>query len=114
MSNLKLFLLTCLLCLGLSVLLPETALAQTQSANVEQIKSFIQSIIQIIVSLAGLLAAGFFVVGGISYITSSGNPVALQRAKRTIICAAFGLFIALAAFALTGIISELATKAFGG
>ena len=69
--------------------------------------------IQILVTLAGLISAGFFVWGGVSYITSSGNPVALDQAKNTIKYSAIGLAVVLGAFVLTNIISDLATGAFG-
>jgi len=45
-----------------------------QSADVTKIQTFIKSIIQILVTIAGLVSAGFFVWGGFGYITSSGNP----------------------------------------
>ena len=48
--------------------------AFAQSADVSKIQTFIQSIIQILVTLSGLVSAGFFVWGGFGYITSSGNP----------------------------------------
>ena len=79
----------------------------------QQINTFIKSVIQVIASLAGLVATGFFMLGGLSYITSTGNPIALQKAKRTIVFAGFGLVITIAAFALTDMVSNLATKAFG-
>lgn len=88
--------------------------AQTvQAADVTKVQTFIQSIIQILVTLAGLAAAGFFVFGGIKYITSSGSPEAMEGAKRTIVYSALGLAIALGAFVLSNIISQLATAAFG-
>lgn len=83
------------------------------SADVSKIQTFIQSIIQILVILAGVLSVGFFVYGGIGYITSSGNPEALDKSKKTIIYSAVGLTIVLAAFVLSNIITELATSAFG-
>ena len=83
------------------------------SADLSQVQSFIQSVIQALVTLAGLLAAGFFVVGGIHYITSSGNPEHLDKAKRTILFSAVGLAVAIGAFVLSNIISQLATSAFG-
>ena len=43
------------------------------SADVTKIETFIKSIIQVLVTIAGLVAAGFFVWGGVGYITSSGN-----------------------------------------
>ena len=84
------------------------------SADLTKVQNFIQNIIQVLVTLAGLLAAGFFVMGGIGYITSSGNPEHLDRSKRTIIFSALGLAIAIGAFVLSNIISQLATTAFGG
>jgi hypothetical protein len=66
-----------------------------------------------VAGLAGLIATGFFVVGGFGYITSSGNPENLDRSKRTLIYSAIGLAITIGAFVLSNIISEIASKAFG-
>jgi len=84
-----------------------------QSADVTKIQTFIQSVIQIMVTLGGLLAAGFFVWGGVGYITSSGNPESLDRSKKTILYSAVGLAIVLGAFVITNIVTQLSTSAFG-
>jgi TRAP-type C4-dicarboxylate transport system permease small subunit len=81
--------------------------------DVAKIETFIRSVIQVLVTLAGLVAAGFFVWGGVGYITSSGNPETLDRSKKTILYSAIGLAIVLGAFVLTNIVSDLATGAFG-
>lgn len=83
------------------------------SGDVTKIETFIKSVIQILVTLAGLISAGFFVWGGVGYITSSGNPETLDRSKKTILYSAIGLAIVLGAFVLTNIVSDLATGAFG-
>lgn len=83
------------------------------SEDVAKVQNFIQNAIQILVTFAGLLAAGFFVMGGIGYITSSGNPEHLDRSKRTIIYSGIGLAVAIGAFVLSNAISELASTAFG-
>ena len=83
------------------------------SADVSKIQTFIQSVIQVLVTLAGLVSAGFFVWGGVGYITSSGNPESLDRSKKTIFYSAVGLAIVLGAFVLSTIITDLATTAFG-
>ena len=83
------------------------------TADVSQIQNFLRSIIQIITGLAGLIATGFFVVGGFTYITSSGNPEHLDRAKRTITWSAIGLAITIAAFVISNIVTSVATGAFG-
>ena len=62
--------------LGLPLLLPSIALAQS-AGDVGQVESFIRNVIQAVAGLAGLIATGFFVVGGFGYITSSGNPETL-------------------------------------
>jgi hypothetical protein len=84
-----------------------------ESADVTKVENFIRNIIQVLVTLAGLVAAGFFVLGGIGYITSSGNPERMDSSKRTIIFSGLGLAICIGAFVLSNIIADIATKAFG-
>ncbi len=87
--------------------------AFAQSADVAKIETFIKSIINIMTTLAGLIATGFLVWGGIRYTTSTGSPDALESAKKTCIYSGVGLVIVLGAFMLSNIITELATTAFG-
>ena len=84
------------------------------STDVSKIQTFMQSVIQVLVTLAGLISAGFFVWGGIGYITSSGDPEKLDKAKKTIVYSAIGLVIVLGAFVISTIVTQLATGAFGG
>jgi TRAP-type C4-dicarboxylate transport system permease small subunit len=81
--------------------------------DVSKVQSFIQSVIQVLVTLAGMVAAGFFVWGGIGYITSSGNPESLDRSKKTILYSAIGLTIVLGSFVISNIVTQLATGSFG-
>lgn len=94
-----------------ALVLPSIVFAQ--SADVTKIQNFIENIIQVLVTIAGFLAAGFFVWGGIGYITSSGNPEHLDRSKKTILYSAVGLAITLGAFVISNIVTQLATSAFG-
>lgn len=98
--------------LGLPIVLGSTALAAS-GGDVSNVEDFIRSVIKALASLAGLIATGFFVVGGFSYITSSGNPEHLDRAKRTILFSAIGLAITIAAFVISNIVTTLAKNAFG-
>jgi TRAP-type C4-dicarboxylate transport system permease small subunit len=97
--------------LGLPFVLAPPVFAAT--GDVGSVQSFIRSIIQVIAGIAGLVATGFFVVGGFSYITSSGNPEHLEKAKRTLLYSATGLAIVIAAFVISNIVTDLATNAFG-
>lgn len=81
--------------------------------NVGQVESFIRSVIKVIAGLAGLIATGFFVVGGLGYITSSGNPERLDKSKQTLIWSGIGLAIVIGAFVISNIVTDLATNAFG-
>ena len=85
-----------------------------QSADISKVQSFITNIIQIMVTLAGLVSVAFFVWGGFRYMTSSGNPEALDGAKKTVLYSGVGLAITLGAYVLMNIISQVATSAFGG
>ncbi|MFA5158807.1 MAG: hypothetical protein WC451_06545, partial [Patescibacteria group bacterium] len=38
--------------------------------DLSRVQNFATNVIQVLVTIAGLLAAGFFVMGGIGYITS--------------------------------------------
>lgn len=87
--------------------------AFAQSADVSKITNFIQSVIAILVTLSGLVATGFFVWGGFSYITSTGNPESLDRSKKTIFYSAIGLAIVFGAFVISNIVTQVATGAFG-
>ena len=112
MGKKQLMFLSLFVAVGIPIVLTNTALAQS-AGNVGQVENFIRNVIQVIAGLAGLIATGFFVVGGFGYITSSGNPETLERSKRTLIFSGIGLAITIGAFVLSNIVTTLATNAFG-
>lgn len=76
----------------------------------------VSSAIQWVIGVAGLVSAIFIVIGGVSYMTSSGEPAKLEKAKKTILYAVIGLaIVALAeiitAF-VTNIIKDASTQAY--
>lgn len=97
--------------LGLPLVLAHPVLAA--DGNVAQVENFIKSVIKVVSGLAGLIATGFFVAGGLGYITSSGNPEHLEKSKHTLLYSAIGLAIVIAAFVISNIVTDLATSAFG-
>ncbi len=99
---------------GLPFALSPTAFAQsTNGGDISQVENFIRNVIQVLAGLAGLIATGFFVIGGFGYITSSGNPENLDKSKKTLLYSAIGLAITIGAFVLSNIISGIASRAFG-
>lgn len=97
--------------LGIPFVIAHPALAA--DGSISQVEGFIRSIIKVVAGLAGLVATGFFVVGGFTYITSSGNPERLDKAKQTLIWSGIGLAIVIAAFVISNIVTDLATSSFG-
>jgi len=108
-TDIKLILLV--VALGLPLIIAPTAFAA--SGDISNVENFIRSIIKVVAGLAGLIATGFFVAGGFTYITSSGNPEQLDKAKRTLTWSGIGLAIVIAAFVISNIVTTLATQAFG-
>ncbi len=74
------------------------------SSVTSSINSYITPTLAMLAGLATLAASGFLVVGGISYMTSSGRPDKLEHAKRVIRNALIGLVLVLGAGALTAIL----------
>jgi len=70
------------------------------------INSFVSPVIISMVSFASLLSVFFIVWGGIAYITSSGNPQKLSRAKRIIIRALLGLVIVISAASISLVLNH--------
>lgn len=60
----------------------------------------INAVLKIVFGLMGTIALLIIVMGGFKYITSGGEPDKINKAKDTIIYAAVGLAVSLAAFAI--------------
>lgn len=110
-SSTKIRIVGLIVALGMPILFAPPVYAA--GGDITQVESFIRSVITTIAGLAGLIATGFLVYGGLIYITSSGNPERLDGAKRTLFYSALGLAIVIGAFVLSSIVTTLATNAFG-
>lgn len=64
------------------------------------------AVVDILLRIAGLLAVGFVIYGGIKYMTSNGDLSATKSAQETIIGAVIGLVIAIIAAGLVGFIGR--------
>ena len=60
-----------------------------------------------VISIVGVVSAIFVVYGGISYMTSAGDPGKLKKAKDTILYACIGLIIVALAWIISGFVSGL-------
>jgi hypothetical protein len=95
MKNIKQLLVNAtFVAVGLPLIVADTTFA-AEVAGVKETQDFIRSVITVVAGFAGLVAAGFFVMGGFTYITSSGNPERLDRAKNTLLWSGIGLVIVI-------------------
>jgi len=79
------------------------------AADLSPVTQYTTDILGILIPASTLIAAIFLVRGGYSYITSSGNPQALESAKKTIRNALIGLAIVIGASAISSILNNAFT-----
>ncbi len=64
----------------------------------------IQTIINWILAVLGLVAVIMVIIGGFTYMTSQGDPTKTKKARDTILYGIIGLIIALLAFAIVNFV----------
>ena len=87
--------------------LPGADICQPSFDNINQIWLIVANITEIVLRVAGLLAIGFVIYGGIAYIMSQGNPERIAGARNILVNAVVGLAIAILA---TTIVSFIANR----
>lgn len=73
----------------------------------EDIGSILLALVDMLLTLGGIIAIGFVIYGGIQYVLSQGEPDKIKGAQKTVLNAVIGLVIALLA---TGIVSFIGGK----
>jgi hypothetical protein len=90
----------------MSFLSAPLSLVADVAATTNSIQTFIHPIVISLFVLAGIVAVGFIINGGIQMMASSGKPEKLQHAKHIIRNAIIGLVVVLAAVTLTSILTN--------
>ncbi|MDD5606046.1 MAG: TrbC/VirB2 family protein [Patescibacteria group bacterium] len=100
---------------GSILLLPLPAMAQSsgdiglgdalQSGGIDSLTGIIDNAIQIIAGIAGAIAVGYLVYGGITYIT--GGAKGAETAKQIIINAIIGMVVILLAYVIATSVVDL-------
>lgn len=65
----------------------------------------VSNVISILMVVAGFVAIAFIIIGGFTYITSSGDASGIKKAKDTIVNAVIGLVMAMVAFGVVKFIT---------
>lgn len=68
--------------------------------NKDELPKAIQNILNAIIVISGLVAVVFVIIGGIQYMSSTGDPGKIKKAKDTILYALIGLIICVLSFAI--------------
>ncbi|OGE77766.1 MAG: hypothetical protein A2751_01785 [Candidatus Doudnabacteria bacterium RIFCSPHIGHO2_01_FULL_46_14] len=63
-------------------------------------------IINILLSIAGLVAVIFLIVGGFRYITAGGNEEAAEAGKKAIVNAIIGIVIIILSFVIVRVVAN--------
>jgi len=74
------------------------------------IAAVLGNIIGWILGLAGGIAVLFLILGGLQYITSSGNKDKAEQAKQTILYAVIGLIVIALSFVIVTFVSQNVAK----
>ncbi len=77
-----------------------------QFTGLNSIVVLLTNIIQILLAVSGIIAVGMIIAGGIFYITSSGDPSRIKKAKDVLVNAIVGLMIVLLAFGAVAYVSS--------
>ena len=64
----------------------------------------ISTVINVILSVVGVIAVFMIILGGINFITSQGDTAKVTKARNTILYGAVGLVIALLAYAIVNFV----------
>ncbi len=64
----------------------------------------LQTIITVVLGVLGIVAVVIIILGGVQYVTSSGDPGKVKKAKDTIMYGIIGLLIALLAYAIVNFV----------
>ena len=68
----------------------------------------VTDILNAIIFVLGLVSVVFIIYGGVQYISSSGDPSKVEKAKKTILYSCIGLIVSVLAFAIVNfVISDI-------
>lgn len=70
----------------------------------DQLPTTVLNILNAIILVSGLIAVIFVIIGGISYMTSTGDPAKVKKAKDTILYACIGLAVCVLSFAIVNFV----------
>jgi small-conductance mechanosensitive channel len=80
---------------------------QPQITGLEDAIQVVVNIIQLLMTLAGALAVIFVIIGGIQYITSTGDPGRTAKARSTITTSVLGILLLAFLYPIIGFVTRI-------
>lgn len=74
------------------------------TSNTNTLPNVIVNILNGVIAVAGVIAVIFVIVGGVQYMTSSGDANKVKKAKDTILYAIIGLIVCVLSFAIVNFV----------
>ena len=74
------------------------------SGRAETADNMVEPIVSTLLFVVGVVAVVVIIIGGILYVTSTGDPGKTKRAKDTILYAVVGLVVAIMAYAIVAFV----------
>lgn len=71
--------------------------AKTENANTD---NFVKTLVNVLLYVIGAIAIVMIIIGGLLYVTSSGDSGNITKAKNTIVYSVVGLVVAILAYAI--------------
>ena len=75
-----------------------------ESCNGNDLNTMVQTIINAVIFVIGMVAVVMIILGGVSYATSQGDAAKVKKGKDTILYGIIGLIVVLLAFAITNFV----------
>ena len=80
---------------------PVTGTTATPTTNLSK---DIATILNYVIGILGIVAVGVIIIGGVTYMTSSGDASKVKKAKDTILYGVIGLIVVALAFAIVNFV----------
>lgn len=91
--------------------LPESQVTGNGIASTTKLSEVVPNVITILLSVSGVIAVLFIIIGGFQYMTSSGNPEAAKKGRQTLTYAIVGLVIIVLSYIIVSVVlNTLTTK----
>jgi len=82
----------------------ESGIVKSGGTSGDTVSAFVQSIVNILLFIAGIISVVVIVVSGLRFVLSNGDASAVSKAKNAIIYAVIGLVVAIMAYAIVNFI----------